>query len=47
MFVSRTFGKANNQCSLQLGMEGRLYIVTEKESVLKVLLRKARLLVDK
>jgi HlyD family type I secretion membrane fusion protein len=44
---SQTIGKGKNQCSLQLGMEGRVDIVTEEESVLKFLLRKARLLVDK
>jgi HlyD family type I secretion membrane fusion protein len=43
---SRTIGQGKNQCSLQLGMEGRADIVTEEESVLKFLLRKARLLVD-
>jgi multidrug efflux pump subunit AcrA (membrane-fusion protein) len=42
-----TLGQKKNQCSLQLGMEGRADIVTEEESVLKFLLRKARLLVDK
>jgi HlyD family type I secretion membrane fusion protein len=41
-----TLGKDKNQCSLQLGMEGRADIITKEESVLKFLLRKARLLVD-
>lgn len=41
-----TLGKGKNQCSLQLGMEGRADIITKEESVLKFLLRKARLLVD-
>jgi HlyD family type I secretion membrane fusion protein len=41
-----TLGKEKNQCSLQLGMEGRADIVTKEESVLNFLLRKARLLVD-
>jgi HlyD family type I secretion membrane fusion protein len=41
-----TLGKGKNQCLLQLGMEGRADIITKEESVLKFLLRKARLLVD-
>ncbi|NJM88902.1 MAG: HlyD family efflux transporter periplasmic adaptor subunit [Hydrococcus sp. RU_2_2] len=41
-----TLGKGNDRCSLQLGMEGRADIITKEESVLKFLLRKARLLVD-
>ncbi len=41
-----TLGKEKNQCSLQLGMEGRADIVTKEESVLTFLLRKARLLID-
>ena len=43
---SLTLGRERNQCSLQLGMEGRADIVTRQESVLKFLLRKARLLAD-
>lgn len=45
--ASQTISQGKNQCSLQLGMEGRVDIVTEEESVLRFLLRKARLLVDK
>ena len=41
-----TLGKEKNQCSLQLGMEGRADIVTKEESVLNFILRKARLLID-
>ncbi len=45
--ASQTISQGKNRCSLQLGMEGRVDIVTEEESVLRFLLRKARLLVDK
>ncbi len=45
--VSQAISQGKNQCALQLGMEGRVDIVTEEESVLRFLLRKARLLVDK
>jgi HlyD family type I secretion membrane fusion protein len=44
--ASLNIGKGSNQCSVQLGMEGRADIVTREESVLKFLLRKARLLTD-
>ncbi len=43
---SLSLGKGNNQCTLQLGMEGRADIITREETVLKFLLRKARLLTD-
>lgn len=43
---SLSLGKNNNQCTLQLGMEGRADIITREETVLKFLLRKARLLTD-
>jgi HlyD family type I secretion membrane fusion protein len=43
----QTIGRKQNQCTLQLGMEGRADIVTEEESVLKFFLRKARLLIDR
>jgi multidrug efflux pump subunit AcrA (membrane-fusion protein) len=39
----RSLGKANNQCVIQLGMEGQTDIVTREETVMKFLLRKARL----
>ena len=35
-----------HQCQLQLGMEGRSDIITEEETVLRFLLRKAKLLTD-
>jgi HlyD family type I secretion membrane fusion protein len=41
-----TLGKKKNQCSLQLGMEGRADIITREESVLRFLLRKARLITN-
>ena len=41
-----TLSQANNQCSLQLGMEAKADIIAKKETVLKFLLRKARLIVD-
>ena len=43
---SLSLGKKNNQCTLQLGMEGRADIITREETVLKFLLRKARLITD-
>ena len=43
---SLSLGKDSNQCTLQLGMEGRADIITREETVLKFLLRKARLLTD-
>ena len=36
-------GKENNQCAIQLGMEGQADIITKEESVLQFLMRKARL----
>ena len=41
-----SLGKGNQQCTLQLGMEGRADIITREETVLKFLLRKARLITD-
>ncbi len=38
--------RGQHQCSLQTGMEGRADIVTREESVLRFLLRKARLIAD-
>ena len=38
-----TLGKEDNQCVIQLGMEGQADIVTKEETVLQFLLRKARL----
>ena len=43
---SLSLGTGNNQCTLQLGMEGQADIITREETVLKFLLRKARLLTD-
>ena len=43
---SLTLSQGNNQCALQLGMEGRADIITNEETVLKFLLRKARLITD-
>lgn len=43
---SLSLGKDNNQCTLQLGMEGRADIITREETVLKFLLRKARIVTD-
>lgn len=41
---SLTLGKGKtNQCSIQLGMEGKADIITREDTVLKFLLRKARL----
>jgi HlyD family type I secretion membrane fusion protein len=38
-----SLGKENNQCAVQLGMEGQTDIITREETVMKFLLRKARL----
>lgn len=43
---SLTLGTENNQCTLQLGMEGQTDITTKEETVLKFMLRKAKLLTD-
>ena len=40
---NRSLGKENNQCAIQLGMEGQTDIITREETVMKFLLRKARL----
>ncbi len=39
-------GRGKNQCFIQLGMEGRADIISKEETVLKFLLRKARLITD-
>jgi HlyD family type I secretion membrane fusion protein len=41
-----SLGKGKNQCSIQLGMEGRADIITREETVLKFLLRKAKLMTN-
>lgn len=43
---SLTFGQTHHQCSLKLGMEGRIDILTKQETVLQFVLRKARLIAD-
>ena len=43
---SQALTQQHHQCSLQPGMEGRVDIVTREESVLKFILRKARLITD-
>lgn len=43
---SRSFGKGASQCTLKLGYEGRVDIISQEETVLKFLLRKARLITD-
>ncbi len=43
---SLVLGKGNNQCHIQLGMEGRVDIISREETVLKFFLRKARLITD-
>ncbi len=43
---SHFLGRGKNQCELQLGMEGRADIISREETVLKFLLRKARLVTD-
>ncbi|MEH2456566.1 HlyD family efflux transporter periplasmic adaptor subunit [Nostoc sp.] len=39
-------GKGKNQCHIQLGMEGRIDIISREETVLQFFLRKARLMSD-
>ncbi|MBN3898644.1 MAG: HlyD family efflux transporter periplasmic adaptor subunit [Nostoc sp. NOS(2021)] len=39
-------GKGQNQCHIQLGMEGRVDIISREETVLQFFLRKARLIAD-
>lgn len=41
-----TLSQGNNKCVLQLGMEGKADIIAKEETVLRFLLRKARLIVD-
>ncbi len=43
---SRSFGRRQHQCTIQPGMEGRVDIITKEETVLRFLLRKARLIAD-
>lgn len=43
---SLTFGQTNYKCSLKLGMEGRVDILTKQETVLQFVLRRARLIAD-
>lgn len=40
---SKTFGRRNKQCLLQLGMESRADIVSREETILQFIFRKARL----
>ncbi|MEH2388490.1 MAG: HlyD family efflux transporter periplasmic adaptor subunit [Nostoc sp.] len=39
-------GKGKNQCHIQLGMEGKVDIISREETVLQFFLRKARLIAD-
>jgi multidrug efflux pump subunit AcrA (membrane-fusion protein) len=43
---SLSLGQGKNQCSIQLGMEGRADIISRDETVLQFFLRKARLSAD-
>jgi HlyD family secretion protein len=43
---SFSFGRSKHQCTIQPGLEGRADIISRKETVLKFLLRKARLIAD-
>ncbi|BAY22424.1 hypothetical protein NIES2100_21870 [Calothrix sp. NIES-2100] len=43
---SLVLGKGNNLCHIQLGMEGRVDIISREETVLQFFLRKARLIAD-
>jgi HlyD family type I secretion membrane fusion protein len=43
---SQVLGKGKNLCPIQLGMEGRVDIISREETVLQFFLRKARLIAD-
>ncbi|MEM7760635.1 MAG: HlyD family efflux transporter periplasmic adaptor subunit [Cyanobacteria bacterium P01_A01_bin.40] len=43
---SQILSQGKNQCMLQLGMEGKADVITKEETILKFLLRKARLIAD-
>ncbi|MEH2193463.1 MAG: HlyD family efflux transporter periplasmic adaptor subunit [Nostoc sp.] len=43
---SLVLGKGKNLCQIQLGMEGRVDIISREETVLQFFLRKARLIAD-
>ncbi|MEH1897489.1 MAG: hypothetical protein V7K94_19715 [Nostoc sp.] len=43
---SLALGKGENLCQIQLGMEGRVDIISREETVLRFFLRKARLIAD-
>ncbi|MEO1005872.1 MAG: HlyD family efflux transporter periplasmic adaptor subunit, partial [Cyanobacteria bacterium J06638_38] len=43
---SQILSQGKNQCTLQLGMEGKADVITKEETILKFLLRKARLIAD-
>jgi multidrug efflux pump subunit AcrA (membrane-fusion protein) len=43
---SLVYGQGKNQCTIKLGMQGRADIISREETVLQLLLRKARLLAD-
>ncbi|KYC42478.1 hemolysin D [Scytonema hofmannii PCC 7110] len=43
---SLSLGRGNHQCTIQLGMEGRADIISRRETVLKYMLRKARLITN-
>ncbi|MEH2441995.1 HlyD family secretion protein [Nostoc sp.] len=43
---SLVLGKGENLCQIQLGMEGRVDIISREETVLQFFLRKARLIAD-
>jgi multidrug efflux pump subunit AcrA (membrane-fusion protein) len=43
---NQILGKGKNQCQIQLGMEGKVDIISREETVLQFFLRKARLIAD-
>ena len=43
---SLSLGSSKNECTIQLGMEGRADIITKEETVLTFMLRKVRLITD-
>jgi multidrug efflux pump subunit AcrA (membrane-fusion protein) len=44
--AKNSLGQHNERCALQLGMEARADIISQEETVLKFVLRKARLISD-
>lgn len=44
--TTQYLGNSQKKCKIQLGMDGRAYIIIRQETVLQFFLRKARLITD-